>query len=179
MTITAIVILILGLVAFNLIFKTKTLNFKIIGSTLFVVLCGALYLTFLVIMWNSSKNPSELRLKEYEEDSVDVRENVDWKGQFSFEASNKDGLTTSFDITIADLNNIVLVYTNDSGEPETYRNLKAEVLRSDQIRIIFNKEYGDIGSINLEKSGNEFTISGQPIYYINPGNDTRSIKKIK
>ncbi|MEJ7560784.1 MAG: hypothetical protein WKF66_20905 [Pedobacter sp.] len=178
MTISAIVIIILGLVALNRIFKTKTLNFKIIASTFFVVLCGALYLSFVVIMWNSSKDPRELRLKEYEREQVDVKQNVNWEGQYSFNALNKDGLITSFEITIADINNILLVYISDSGKPETYKNLKAQVLQTDQIKIIFNKEYGDMGAITLEKSNNEFMISGQPIYYINPGNNTRIIKKI-
>jgi hypothetical protein len=36
-----------------------------------------------------------------------------------------------------------------------------------------------MGSIISEKRNNEFMISGQPIYYINPGNDTRIIKRIK
>ena len=110
---------------------------------------------------------------------VEVKQDVNWKGKYSFKALNKDGLTTSFEITIADVNNIVLVYVSDSEKPETYKDLKALVLQPDQIKITFNKEYGDMGFVILEKSNNKITTSGQPIYYIDPGNDTRILKKIK
>lgn len=36
-----------------------------------------------------------------------------------------------------------------------------------------------MGIIFLEKDENEFIISGEPIYFINPGNDNVSIKKIE
>ena len=179
MTLIAIIILMLGLVAINLIYWTKTLIFKVIASIVFLIVSSALYLLFVVILWKSANNPRELRLKEYTSEKVEVKQDVIWKGQYSFKALNKDGLSTGFEITIADLNNIILVYVSNSEKPEIYKDLKAKVLRPDQIKIIFNEEYGDMGSIILEKNNNEFQISGQPIYYINPGNDTRIIKKIK
>jgi hypothetical protein len=112
-------------------------------------------------------------------ENVEVKQGVNWKGKYLFKALNKDGLTTSFEITIADINHIVLVYVSDSEKPETYKKLKALVVHPNQIKITFKKEYGDMGFIILKKNNNEFTISGQPIYYINPGNDTRILKKIE
>jgi hypothetical protein len=179
MTVIGIIILILALVVINLIYSYKTLIFRIITSIITLIVSAALYLLFVAILWNSSKDPAELRLKEYNIAKIEVKQDVNWKGQYSFKALNKDGLSTGFEITIADLTNINLVYVSDSEKPEIYKALKAKVLQPDQIKITFNEEYGDMGSIILEKNNNEFQISGQPIYYINPGNDTRIIKKIK
>lgn len=36
-----------------------------------------------------------------------------------------------------------------------------------------------MGIIFLEKDENEYNISGEPIYFINPGSDNLQIKKIR
>ena len=104
----------------------------------------------------------------------DVR---DWKGKYYFEARNKDGLKTSFDISILGLNNIAVKYIQDDNAPEVYKNLKGEQISADKIRIVFNEKYNELGDIYLEKSGKSYFISGQAIYFINPGNDSYPIEK--
>jgi hypothetical protein len=100
-----------------------------------------------------------------------------WKGKYYFEARNKDRLKTSFDISILDLNNIVVKYIQDDNTLEVYKNLKGEQISVDKIRIVFNEKYKELGEIYLEKSGNSYFISGQAIYFINPRNDNYQIEK--
>jgi hypothetical protein len=102
-----------------------------------------------------------------------------WKGKYYFEAHNRDNYLTSFEISIQDLNNIEVKYISDGNTPEIYKNLKGEVLSANKIRIVFNKNYDDMGEIILEKDPDGYYISGQPIYFINPGNDRFLIEKIK
>ncbi len=102
-----------------------------------------------------------------------------WIGRYFFETKNKDNLKTSFDISIQDLNNITIKYIGDGNSPEVYKNLVGEQLSSDKIRIVFNKKYEELGEINLEKDGDVYSISGQAISFINPGNDNYPIKKMK
>lgn len=100
-----------------------------------------------------------------------------WKGRYYFEKTNKDELKTSFDITIEELNNITVTYIGDGNAPEIYKNCKAEEVSSDKIKIVFNKKYEEMGEIYLEKYKDSYNISGQVIYFINPGNDSYVIKK--
>jgi len=102
---------------------------------------------------------------------------INWAGKYYFEATNKDDLKTSFDINIADLKNITLVYVGDGEKPETYKKLKGESVSENKIKIIFNKSYEGLGEIYLEKVGKDYYISGEAIYYINPGSDKMLIKK--
>lgn len=102
-----------------------------------------------------------------------------WKGKYYFEAHNKDNYITSFEILIQDFNNIEVKYISDGNPPEIYKNLKGEHLSASKIRIIFNKKYAEMGEIILEKDSDGYYISGQPIYFINPGNDRLLIKKIE
>lgn len=102
-----------------------------------------------------------------------------WIGKYYFEATNKDNLKTSFDITIENLQNITIKYVGDEQSPEIYQNLEAEELTTDKIKIIFNEKYEEMGEIYIEKNKDNYSISGQVIYFINPGNESYPLKKIK
>ncbi|GAB0156701.1 hypothetical protein CHRYSEOSP005_19680 [Chryseobacterium sp. Alg-005] len=102
----------------------------------------------------------------------------DWIGSYTFSAKNRDGLKTSFDITIARLDNITVKYISDGGKTEVYKNLKSDFVQKDKIKINFNPQYKEMGIIYIEKLEDEYYISGDPIYFINPGNTDLPLKKI-
>jgi len=102
-----------------------------------------------------------------------------WAGRYLFEKSNRDDLKTSFEIIILSLNNIMVVYSSDGGSPETYKNLKGEKMDDNKLKITFNKEYGDMGTVYLQQHENEYDISGDPISFINPGNNEFPIRKVR
>ncbi len=104
-------------------------------------------------------------------------ENLNWKGNYYFESVNKDSLKTSFKIGIKNLNNITVEYLSDDSDKEVYNNLKASLIDENKIMIVFDKDAEDMGFIYLDISDDKFYISGQPIYFINPGSDRESIKK--
>lgn len=103
----------------------------------------------------------------------------EWIGNYHFSARNRDGLKTSFDITISKLNNITVKYVSDEDQVKIYKNIKGKFIQKDKISIAFSPKDGEMGIIYVEKLDDEFFISGKPIYFINPGNDDLPLKKIK
>lgn len=102
-----------------------------------------------------------------------------WKGAYHFEASNRDNIRTSFDINIHSLNDIS-IYIDEDESKETYPHVQAEKLNDDKIKIVFDASLEDeMGAIFIERSDDDYIISGNPIYFINPGNDEMPLKKIK
>lgn len=100
-----------------------------------------------------------------------------WKGVYYFEATNRDDAKTIFDITINSLEDI-LVKINDDDAKETYLNIKAEKINPDKIKIKYDSSENEMGIIYIEKSGYNYFISGNPIYFINPGtNEGELVKK--
>ena len=135
--------------------------------------------------WNQYKIENETGKINLIKENIKVKKDVvanentnNWSGKYFFKKNNRDELKTSFDITINNLNSISLIYVSDDEEPETYKNLKAEKVDDNKIKIIFNKKYGDMGIIFIEKSENDYIISGDPISNINPGNDEYPLKRI-
>ncbi|EJL62011.1 hypothetical protein [Flavobacterium sp. CF136] len=123
---------------------------------------------------SNTKNIQSKDLKTKNQDSTDI-----WKGKYYFEAKNKDDLKTSFEISIKQLGDISLKYISDGNKPETYNHIVGELINPEKLKINFNMNYDEMGIIFLEKDEDEFSISGEPIYFINPGNDNVSIKKIE
>jgi hypothetical protein len=101
-----------------------------------------------------------------------------WEGTYHFEGSNKDDAKTIFNITINSLNDIS-VDVNEHGIENKYPHIKAEEVNNEKIKINYDPPSGDMGTIYVEKSDNEFFISGQPIYFINPGNNEMPLNKLK
>ncbi|BAP29911.1 uncharacterized protein CHSO_0874 [Chryseobacterium sp. StRB126] len=102
-----------------------------------------------------------------------------WNGHYHFEASNRDQIKTSYDITINSLNDIS-IQINEDGDQESYSHIQAETLNDDKIKLIFNPSLEDeMGIIYIEKSDNIYLISGYPIYFINPGNNEMPLIKEK
>jgi hypothetical protein len=103
----------------------------------------------------------------------------EWSGNYHSEAINRDNAKTVFDVVIKSLDNIS-VNIDDDGSKESYFNIKAEIINKDKIKIIYNPSFEDeMGIIYIEKSDNEYYISGNPIYFINPGNNEMPLKKIQ
>jgi hypothetical protein len=123
---------------------------------------------------NDVENIRSKDLKTKNQDSTDI-----WKGKYYFESVNKDDLKTSFEISIKKLEDISLKYISDGNKPETYNHIVGELINPEKLKINFNINYDEMGIIFLEKDKDEFSISGEPIYFINPGNDNLPIKKIK
>jgi len=123
---------------------------------------------------SNTKNIRSNDLKIKNQDSIDI-----WKGKYYFEAKNKDDLKTSFEISIKQLRDISLKYISDGNKPETYNHIVGELINPEKLKINFNMNCDEMGIIFLEKDEDEFSISGEPIYFINPGNDNLSIKKIE
>ncbi|MEO8234266.1 MAG: hypothetical protein ABI549_02525 [Flavobacterium sp.] len=134
--------------------------------------------------WNQYKIEKETGKIKLVKENIKVKKEVatetsnNWTGKYFFEKTNRDELKTSFNITINDLNLISLIYISDDEKPETYKNLKAEKLDDDKIKITFNKKYRDMGIIYIQKSENDYIISGDAISNINPGNDEYPLKRI-
>lgn len=101
-----------------------------------------------------------------------------WNGIYYFEASNKDNIKTIFNITINSLENVSLDVTEE-GIKSKYYKIKAEKIDNEKIRINYDSSSDDMGEIYIEKSDDKFYISGNPIYYINPGNNEMPLKKVK
>lgn len=101
-----------------------------------------------------------------------------WNGSYHFESTNRGDAKTTFDIVINSLED-VLVKINEDGSKETYPNIRAEVINSDKIRIKYNSSENEMGIIHIEKSADKFFISGNPIYFINPGTSEGELIKMK
>lgn len=123
---------------------------------------------------NDVENIQSKDLKTKNQDSTDI-----WKGKYYFEAKNKDDLKTSFEISIKRLDDISVKYISDDNKQETYNHIVGELINPEKLKINFNINYDEMGIIFLEKDEDGFSISGEPIYFINPGNDNVSIKKIE
>lgn len=105
--------------------------------------------------------------------------NKEWNGTYHSEAINRDNAKTAFDVVIKSLDNIS-VNIDDDGSKESYSNIKTEIINKDKIKIIYNSSFEDeMGIIYIEKSDNKYYISGNPIYFINPGNNEMPLKKIQ
>lgn len=136
--------------------------------------------------WSHNKINSEgkiVRIKQkkfsLEDSEKTIRKvNNPWKGTYHFEASNRDKVKTIFDITINSLNDISINLTEE-GIKTKYSNVKAEKIDFNKIKIIYDPSSDDMGTIYVEKSYNEYYISGNPIYFINPGNNEMPLIKIK
>lgn len=115
---------------------------------------------------------------EHESDSINQDSVEVWKGKYYFESQNRDDMITSFEVHIKEINNISVKYISDGEKPELYKNIVGEIISPNKLKINFNTKYDEMGVILLEKDGNEFTISGEPIYFINPGSDNLTIKKM-
>ncbi|GAA5084037.1 hypothetical protein GCM10023210_03380 [Chryseobacterium ginsengisoli] len=105
--------------------------------------------------------------------------NNQWKGVYHFEASNRDDSKTSFDIVIKSLNDLSICI-NEDGTKSSYSHIKSENISDEKIKIIYDSSLeGEMGTIYIEKSDNGYLISGNPIYFINPGNNEMPLEKIK
>ncbi|WJS92804.1 hypothetical protein NYQ10_11980 [Flavobacterium johnsoniae] len=98
-----------------------------------------------------------------------------WKGKYFFEKEDLNDLKTSFDITINSLDDISIIYVSKEGIPKTYKNLVAKMESNDKIKIVFNDE--NLGSIYIQSNEGEYTILGNVISNLNPGNDEYYLKK--
>ncbi|WP_147473937.1 hypothetical protein [Chryseobacterium nematophagum] len=102
-----------------------------------------------------------------------------WNGKYHFEASNRDNAKTIYDINIKFLDDIS-IDINDDGSKENYSHLQAVKLNDEKIKIVFNSSLEDeMGVIYIERLDDGYVISGNPIYFINPGNNEMPLKKIK
>ena len=102
-----------------------------------------------------------------------------WKGMYYFEASNRDEAKTIFEININSLDDISINITED-GTKSNFTHVKAEKINEEKIKIIYDSSTNDdMGTIFIEKSDGQYFISGNPIYFINPGNNEMPLKKIK
>lgn len=122
---------------------------------------------------STAKNP---KIKKHEELLNTTASSLKWEGQYQFEAANRDDAKTNFKITINSLEDIFILI-NDDGAKETFSNIKAEQINPDKIKIKYDSSENEMGIIYIEKSGNKYFISGNPIYFINPG--TREGELIK
>lgn len=112
-------------------------------------------------------------------DSNFTKTNIDfWKGKYHFEASNRDEAKTIFNITINSLEDISMDITEE-GTTNKYSKLRAEEVNAQKIKIKYDDSPDEMGVIYIEKSDDNYFISGNPIYFINPGNNEMQLQKIK
>ncbi len=127
-----------------------------------------------------NKNTGKINLekeliKKQNINSVQISNNdsKNWIGQYLFETTDRDNLSNSYLITVKNLDDINVKFTLDDSN-KTY-DAKCKI-NDNKIEISFNNNE-DI--IYIEKTDNNYYVSGIPIAEINPGNDSFPIKKIK
>jgi hypothetical protein len=103
----------------------------------------------------------------------------EWKGRYHFEAFNKDHIKHSYDIVINTLENISLT-SIDGEDKEVYSDLIAEKVAENKIKLVYNSSYeDDMGIIYIEQQGKNYYLSGNPIYFINPGTNEGLLVKLE
>ncbi|KMQ60087.1 hypothetical protein ACM46_17745 [Chryseobacterium angstadtii] len=128
---------------------------------------------------NFSGSVSLIKQNFFLKDNNVTKTNIDlWKGVYHFEASNRDEAKTIFDIMINSLEDISLAVTEE-GKKNNYSKLHAEEVNNGKIKINYDSSSGDMGTIYIERSDNNYFISGNPIYFINPGTDEMPLHKLK
>lgn len=128
---------------------------------------------------NSSGKISSVQQKSFSKDNNITKTSIDfWKGKYHFEASNRDEAKTIFNIIINSLEDISMDITEE-GTTNKYSKLKAEEINHQKIKIKYNDSSDEMGVIYIEKSVDNYFISGNPIYFINPGNNEMPLQKIK
>ena len=126
-----------------------------------------------------NSKPKIQNVQQTQKISTTTKNNSDfWKGEYYFEASNRDDAKTVFDITINSLENISVDVTEE-GTTNKYSKLKAEEVNHQKIKIKYDDSPDEMGIIYIEKSDGNYFISGNPIYFINPGNNEMPLQKIK
>ncbi len=96
-----------------------------------------------------------------------------WEGQYYFKTYDREEILNAYEITIKSLDDIKVKWILDKDFK--YYKAQGKIIDTDKIEISFDKT----DTICLEKSGNNYFISGYPICMINPGNDNLQIEKIK
>jgi len=120
-----------------------------------------------------------LNTQQTQKVSDTIKNNTDfWKGEYHFEASNRDEAKTIFNITINSLEDISIDITEE-GTTNKYSNLRSEEVNTQKIKIKYDDSSDEMGVIYIEKSDDNYFISGNPIYFINPGNNEMPLQKIK
>lgn len=126
------------------------------------------------------KSEETKQLEETAEQDKEIVSTVDqWTGVYYVEAFNRDEAKTSYDIDIKSIDDIN-VSINEDDSKESYSHVKGEVVEADKIKIVYNSASElDMGIIYIEKRDNEYLISGNPIYFINPGTEEITLTKVK
>ena len=131
----------------------------------------------LFIVFNCEKKIPKIQQTQKISDTI--RSNTDfWKGKYHFEASNRDEAKTIFNITINSLEDISMDITEE-GTTNKYSKLRAEEVNPQKIKIKYDDSPDEMGVIYIEKSDDNYFISGNPIYFINPGNNEMPLQKNK
>ncbi|MDR4891084.1 MULTISPECIES: hypothetical protein [unclassified Chryseobacterium] len=142
------------------------------------------FIFFSIVLFSCEKKientkPKIQNIQQTQKISTTTKNNSDfWTGEYHFEASNRDEAKTVFDITINSLENISVDVTEE-GTTNKYSKLKAEEVNHQKIKIKYDNSSEDMGVIYIEKSDNNYFISGNPIYFINPGNNEMPLQKLK
>lgn len=100
------------------------------------------------------------------------QENLKWEGTYSLELMNRDEIIISYSIDLKEDGGAFITYRED-GEKSKFEGVYYMESQY-KIKVLYDDE-----TLYIEKSedGNYF-ISGEPIYFINPGNEEYEIKKI-
>ncbi|WP_426477695.1 hypothetical protein ACP3T3_21225 [Chryseobacterium sp. CBSDS_008] len=75
--------------------------------------------------------------------------------------------------------NDISVDVTEEGIINKYSNLNAEEVNHQKIKIKYDDSSDEMGIIYIEKSDDNYFISGNPIYFINPGNNEMPLQKMK
>lgn len=137
-----------------------------------------IFLSFIVYSCEKKIEDSKHKISTQNISNV-TKNSIDfWKGEYHFEASNRDEAKTVFNITINSLEDISIDVTEE-GTTNKYSKLKAEEVNHQKIKIKYDDSSDEMGIIYIEKSDDNYFISGNPIYFINPGNNEMPLQKLK
>ena len=132
---------------------------------------------FILISCSNGQKLEDIKNVEYKI-KESTKDKDSWKGKYYFEATKRDSAKTIFDITISSLEDITLTVIEE-GVKNKYSHLKAEEVDNEKIKITYDNSSDDMGVIYIKKSDNDYFISGNPIYFINPGNNEMPIQKVR
>ncbi|THV61887.1 hypothetical protein [Chryseobacterium candidae] len=161
------------LISLSLIFLSYSCEQKKEQKSITAINKTELNKTDSLISHNENESSTVVTDNNFKKNNIDF-----WKGEYYFEASNRDEAKTVFNITINSLEDISIDVTEE-GTTNKYSKLNAEEVNHQKIKIKYDDSSDEMGIIYIEKSDDNYFISGNPIYFINPGNNEMPLQKLK
>ena len=127
-----------------------------------------------------SEIKKQYRYRNSLDDNYDYSSKLEnlFRGKYLFSTFNKDNIKYQYIINIKSLNNIDLIIEEGKDKYE-YKKMEAAISDDNKIKIVFDNELKEMGTIYIEYINNLYYISGTPIYFINIGTENEELDKVE